>query len=147
MPDDSFDRSTRELRSRFASTRARAVRRLAGLDEPRAWELVLRALADPEGAVGEVAQVALRGATDRRVRAEVLGRAGLTSRKAFARRRAAGCIGDWVPAPQAAGLGRALLEEVLPLPMPIRLMGLTLSKLERDTPDEPKRPDAQLSLL
>ncbi|MEC8715655.1 MAG: DNA polymerase IV [Pseudomonadota bacterium] len=46
-----------------------------------------------------------------------------------------------------AGLGRALLEEVLPLPMPIRLMGLTLSKLERDTPDEPGRPDAQLSLL
>ena len=46
-----------------------------------------------------------------------------------------------------AGVGRALLEEVLPLPMPIRLMGLTLSKLERDTPDEPRRPDAQLSLL
>ena len=46
-----------------------------------------------------------------------------------------------------AGVGRALLEEVLPLPMPIRLMGLTLSKLERDTPDEPGRPDAQLSLL
>lgn len=108
MPDDPFDRSTRELRSRFASTRARAVRRLAGLDEPRAWDLVLRALADPEGAVGEAAQVALRGATDRRVRAEVLGRAGLTSRKAFARRRAAACIGHWVPAPPAADLGRAL---------------------------------------
>ncbi|MEC8838141.1 MAG: DNA polymerase IV [Pseudomonadota bacterium] len=46
-----------------------------------------------------------------------------------------------------ADVGRALLEEVLPLPMPIRLMGLTLSKLERDTPDEPGRPDAQLSLL
>ncbi|WP_422357036.1 DNA polymerase IV [Qipengyuania flava] len=46
-----------------------------------------------------------------------------------------------------ASVGRALLEEVLPLPMPIRLMGLTLSKLERDTPDEPGRPDAQLPLL
>jgi DNA polymerase-4 len=46
-----------------------------------------------------------------------------------------------------AAVGRALLEEVLPLPMPIRLMGLTLSKLERGGSDEDKRPDAQLSLL
>ena len=46
-----------------------------------------------------------------------------------------------------ATLSRSLLEEVLPLPMPIRLMGLTLSKLERDGPEEPARPDAQLSLL
>ena len=44
-------------------------------------------------------------------------------------------------------LARALLEEVLPLPMPIRLMGLTLSKLDRDGKEEPRRPDAQLSLL
>ncbi|MBX7539791.1 DNA polymerase IV [Qipengyuania sphaerica] len=44
-------------------------------------------------------------------------------------------------------ISRELLEEVLPLPMPIRLMGLTLSKLEHDGPEEPKRPDAQLSLL
>ena len=46
-----------------------------------------------------------------------------------------------------ARISRSLLEEVLPLPMPIRLMGLTLSKLERDGEAEPKRPDAQLSLL
>ena len=47
-----------------------------------------------------------------------------------------------------ASLARALLDEVLPLPMPIRLMGLTLSKLERGGADEePPRPDAQLSLL
>ena len=46
-----------------------------------------------------------------------------------------------------ATLSRSLLEEVLPLPMPIRLMGLTLSKLERDDAVEPARPDAQLSLL
>jgi len=46
-----------------------------------------------------------------------------------------------------AAVGRALLEDVLPLPMPIRLMGLTLSKLERGGSDEYKRPDAQLSLL
>ncbi|QZD94627.1 DNA polymerase IV [Qipengyuania gelatinilytica] len=46
-----------------------------------------------------------------------------------------------------AEVSRVLLEEVLPLPMPIRLMGLTLSKLERDGEEPPKRPDAQLSLL
>jgi DNA polymerase-4 len=46
-----------------------------------------------------------------------------------------------------AGVARKLLEEVLPLPMPIRLMGLTLSKLDRDGAEEPRRPDAQLSLL
>ena len=44
-------------------------------------------------------------------------------------------------------IGRALLEEVLPLPMPIRLMGLTLSKLEREGGEEQTRPDSQLSLL
>ena len=46
-----------------------------------------------------------------------------------------------------AAIGRALLEEVLPLPMPIRLMGLTLSKLEREGGEEQTRPDSQLSLL
>jgi DNA polymerase-4 len=47
-----------------------------------------------------------------------------------------------------AALGHALLEEHLPLPQPIRLMGLTLSALERSE-DEVRRPakDGQLSLL
>jgi len=49
---------------------------------------------------------------------------------------------------QFAALARALLEEVLPLPMPIRLMGLTLSKLEQPGGEtQSARPDAQLSLL
>jgi len=49
---------------------------------------------------------------------------------------------------QFAVLARALLEEVLPLPMPIRLMGLTLSKLEQQGgKTQSARPDAQLSLL
>lgn len=47
-----------------------------------------------------------------------------------------------------AQISRALLDEMLPLPMPIRLMGLTLSKLEGDTSkDERPRDEAQLSLL
>ncbi|WP_137679922.1 DNA polymerase IV [Aurantiacibacter suaedae] len=41
----------------------------------------------------------------------------------------------------------ALLEAELPLAQPIRLMGLTLSNLERTHSDEPARDEAQLSLL
>jgi len=49
-----------------------------------------------------------------------------------------------------ARLARELLAAELPLPMPIRLMGLTLSNLENDRPDlvpEPPHDEAQLSLL
>ncbi len=49
-----------------------------------------------------------------------------------------------------ARIARAILEDEMPLPMPIRLMGLTLSNLEIDPGDERKglgRDDAQLSLL
>ncbi|WP_246543448.1 DNA polymerase IV [Novosphingobium profundi] len=48
-----------------------------------------------------------------------------------------------------AALGRALLEDLLPLPQPIRLMGLTLSALEQDAKASPARAekDGQLSLL
>ncbi|MEO1731212.1 MAG: DNA polymerase IV [Pseudomonadota bacterium] len=48
---------------------------------------------------------------------------------------------------QFAELGRALLEEALPLPMPIRLMGLTLSNLDHGDAEEPPKDSAQLSLL
>ena len=51
-----------------------------------------------------------------------------------------------------SAVSRALLEEVLPLPMPIRLMGLTLRNLEAkeragDGEPPPRRPDPQLNLL
>ena len=48
-----------------------------------------------------------------------------------------------------ARLGHALLDDVLPLPQPVRLMGLTLSALEEDAEVEPivRGGDAQLSLL
>ena len=45
-----------------------------------------------------------------------------------------------------ARVARALLDEQLPLPLPIRLMGLTLSALEGEK-DERPRDEAQLSLL
>lgn len=46
-----------------------------------------------------------------------------------------------------AAIARGLLDEVLPLPLPIRLMGLTLSKLEGSEEAEASRPDGQLWLL
>ncbi len=46
-----------------------------------------------------------------------------------------------------AATARALLEGVLPLPQPIRLMGLTLGNLEGAEVSKPPRDDAQLSLL
>ncbi|WP_251566710.1 DNA polymerase IV [Erythrobacter sp. 3-20A1M] len=60
-------------------------------------------------------------------------------------------LGDYVAdKAQFAGVARDLLEAQLPLPLPIRLMGLTLSNLERDAgaeATERKHDDAQLSLL
>lgn len=49
--------------------------------------------------------------------------------------------------PEFARLGHGLLDDILPLPQPVRLMGLTLSALE-GSQGEPSQPaDAQLSLL
>lgn len=45
-----------------------------------------------------------------------------------------------------ARIGHGLLEDLMPLPQPIRLMGLTLSALDRDEETGPA-PDGQLSLL
>jgi len=57
-------------------------------------------------------------------------------------------VPNWVSdKTEFAQIAHDLLEELLPLPMPIRLMGLTLSNLEgAEKKDEP-REDAQLSLL
>lgn len=46
-----------------------------------------------------------------------------------------------------ARLARDLLDEALPLPLPIRLMGLALSNLEHEGAEERPRDDAQLRLL
>jgi DNA polymerase-4 len=46
-----------------------------------------------------------------------------------------------------ARLGHALLEELLPLAQPVRLMGLTLSSLEREPREPGQVKDGQLSLL
>ena len=46
-----------------------------------------------------------------------------------------------------ARLGHALLDELLPLPQPVRLMGLSLSALEGEQEAQLSPPDGQLSLL
>jgi DNA polymerase-4 len=46
-----------------------------------------------------------------------------------------------------SALGHALLEDLLPLPQPIRLMGLTLSALEQSEDERREAKDGQLSLL
>jgi DNA polymerase-4 len=46
-----------------------------------------------------------------------------------------------------ARLSREILDAALPLPMPVRLMGLTLSHLEGEEGDERQPDTAQLSLL
>ena len=58
-------------------------------------------------------------------------------------------VPHWIEAKdEFAQLARELLAEALPLPMPIRLMGLTLSNLDHGTHKEaPRADDAQLSLL
>ncbi len=57
-------------------------------------------------------------------------------------------VSHWVESKaEFAALGRELLEEALPLPMPIRLMGLTLSNLDRGEEKAPAKDTAQLSLL
>jgi DNA polymerase-4 len=58
-------------------------------------------------------------------------------------------VTGWVEAKdEFARLGRALLEEAMPLPLPIRLMGLTLSNLDRgEEKSAPRADSAQLSLL
>ena len=54
----------------------------------------------------------------------------------------------WVETREEFGrLAREILDEALPLPMPIRLMGLTLSNLDRGDAQEQPKDEAQLSLL
>ncbi|MHA7819966.1 MAG: DNA polymerase IV [Erythrobacter sp.] len=69
----------------------------------------------------------------------------MTRAKSVAPKDGAGWIEDKA---EFTRLSRELLEEALPLPMPIRLMGLTLSNLEgAEASANDKRDDAQLSLL
>ena len=100
----------RDLRDRAPARRRRAVRRLIERGDGDAFELVLGALADPDGMVADEAQLALGsfevdGALER-----LLGRAGLRSKDPWTALRAAEALGRWpseIPLrPLAAALDR-----------------------------------------
>jgi DNA polymerase-4 len=66
----------------------------------------------------------------------------------FALKTRSRTLNEWVSGrAEFATLGHALLEELLPLPQAVRLMGLTLSSLDGDKEEVINPRDAQLSLL
>ncbi|HED66024.1 MAG TPA: VWA domain-containing protein [Planctomycetes bacterium] len=73
--------------------RKRAIERLAALDDPRAWPVVVAALGDRSGEVADAAQWGLAELGPGEVRASLLGRQGLRSRDPWVRCRAAEVLG------------------------------------------------------
>ena len=67
----------------------------------------------------------------------------------FATKTRSRTLPGWVTGQgEFAAVGHALLEELMPLALPVRLLGITLSSLEGDKAEAlPKGADAQLQLL
>ncbi len=97
-----------------------ALAKLAALDDAPAWELVLRALRDPEPEVADEAELALPRFRDVRLLQQLAGEKGLRSRDAWVRLRVAEALGryaqpvdvDWIlPAidPGESELARTLV--------------------------------------
>lgn len=82
-----------ELAAREPAQRRRAVRALAELGGREAFELVIGALADPSGEVGDEAQLRLAGLDDARLLKALLGKRGLGSGDEWVRRRVAEAFG------------------------------------------------------
>ncbi|HVS17967.1 MAG TPA: HEAT repeat domain-containing protein [Planctomycetota bacterium] len=82
-----------ELRAPKPEPRRAAVRALAELGGEDAWRLVMGALADPDAAVGDAAQLALGGVREEKLVRELLGRGGLEAREERAVLRAAEAVG------------------------------------------------------
>jgi HEAT repeat protein len=98
----------RELGAPKPETRRSAVQKLAALGDRRAWELVLKALGDPESMVGDEAEVALGAIADSKLLAELAGGAGLRARDPGVRLRAAEVFGRLKLALDGELLARAL---------------------------------------
>jgi HEAT repeat protein len=103
-----LDALEHELRAQRPETRRAAVRALAALEQRRAWELVLEALADPDALVGDAAQRALEGLDEPDLVADLLGRAGLGSREERVALRAAEALGRLPVAVDGEELARRL---------------------------------------
>lgn len=85
----------RDLRDRSPERRRRAVRRLLERGDVAALDLVLEALADPDGMVADEAQLGLVSFGAEGVLRRVLGKAGLRSKDPWTARRAAEALGRW----------------------------------------------------
>jgi HEAT repeat protein len=96
-PADARAQSRKELedalRSERPEKRRATVAQLAELGDRPAWELVLRALADPEPEVADEAQLALGRASDPRLLAQLAGEQGLRARDPWLRLRVAEALG------------------------------------------------------
>src|SRR5260221_437190 len=118
----------RELEAPKPETRRAAVQKLAALCDRRAWEFVLRALGDSESMVADEAEVALGAITDPKLVGELLGGAGLKSRDAWVRLRAAEALGRMRMPFDGELLARALASTE---PSEIELRRMLLWSIER----------------
>src|SRR5204862_701744 len=73
----------RDLRASRPETRRSVVKKLAALNDRKAWDLVVEALADGDPMVADEAQVALGDITDRKLAADLLGPLGLHAKDAW----------------------------------------------------------------
>ncbi|MCZ6597681.1 MAG: HEAT repeat domain-containing protein [Planctomycetota bacterium] len=91
--DDEVDELQTKLRDSDKWSRKTAVEKLARLDRPEAWQLVIDALADPFGEVSDTAQHELGALQDADLIEELLGKRGLKERDEWVRLRAAEALG------------------------------------------------------
>lgn len=89
----SLDELKGHLRDPEPSTRRRAVRDLALLDEPEAWELVIERLGDSHPEIADQAQYSLGALADEKLIRRLFGRDGLASREELVPRRVAEVLG------------------------------------------------------
>jgi HEAT repeat protein len=82
-----------QLADKDAALRRRAVVELADMGGREAWELVIGALGDPKGEVADEAQFVLAGLDEERALGKLFGEAGLGSKDALVRSRAAEVLG------------------------------------------------------
>lgn len=103
--DGGLEELAEALESRHIASRRVAIRALAELGSPRAWELVLEGLADPAGEVADEAQWQLAHAP---LGDELLGRRGLRSSDPWVRLRTAELFGRAARAVDGWDLARHL---------------------------------------
>jgi len=116
------------LRSSFPDARATAVRKLAKHGTEEAWELVVKALEDPDPQVADEAQVRLALIADEDVLRGLYGRDGLRSKEEWVRLRVAEALGRMTIYVD----GRALVKALSPKdPEVARALCWSLERLAR----------------